>query len=183
MYYCVNIRLHLFIHSPTDEKIRLSCVLTTNNAAMDILVHICLCTCVSVRVSVGCTPRIRAAQLQWMLRSSVASYCQRMSHCVPNPHPHTCYGQICSFSPQFNGSVEKAMAPHSSTLAWKIPWMEDPGRLQSMGSLRVRDDWVTSLSLFTFMHWRRTWQPTPVFLPGESQGRGSLVGCRLWGRT
>ena len=40
-----------------------------------------------------------------------------------------------------------------------------------------------ALSLFTFMHWRRKWQPTPVFLPGESQGRGSLVGCRLWGRT
>ena len=79
--------------------------------------------------------------------------------------------------------LEKAMAPHSSTLAWKIPWMEDPGGPQSMGSLRVRRDWVTSLSLFTFMHWRRKWQPTPVFLPGESQGRGSLVGCRLWGRT
>ena len=66
--------------------------------------------------------------------------------------------------------TEKAMAPHSSTLAWKIPWMEEPGRLQSMGSLRVGHDWVTSLSLFTFMHWRRKWQPTPVFLPGESQG-------------
>ena len=38
-------------------------------------------------------------------------------------------------------------------------------------------------TLFTFMHWRRKWQPTPVFLPGESQGRGSLVGCRLWGHT
>ena len=38
-------------------------------------------------------------------------------------------------------------------------------------------------SLFTFMHWRRKWQPTPVFLPGESQGRGRLVGCRLWGGT
>ena len=75
------------------------------------------------------------------------------------------------------------MAPHSSTLAWKILWVEEPGRLQSMGSLRVRHDWATSLSLFTFMHWRRKWQPTPVFLPGESQGRGSLVGCRLWGRT
>ena len=69
---------------------------------------------------------------------------------------------------------EKAMATHSSTLAWKIPWMEEPGRLQSMGSLRVGHDWETSLSLFTFMHWRRKWQPTPVFLPGESQGRGSL---------
>ena len=67
------------------------------------------------------------------------------------------------------------MEPHSSTLAWKIPWAEEPGRLQSMASLRVGHDWVTSLSLFTFMHWRSKWQPTPVFLPGESQGRGSLV--------
>ena len=74
-------------------------------------------------------------------------------------------------------------APHSSTLAWKIPWMEEPGRLQSMGSLRVGHDWATSLSLFTFMHWRRKWQPTPVLLPGESQGRGSLMGCGLWGHT
>ena len=78
---------------------------------------------------------------------------------------------------------EKAMAPYSSTLAWKIPWMEESGRLQSMGLLRVRHDWVPSLSLFSFMHWRRKWQPTPVFLPGESQGRQNLVGCRLWGRT
>ena len=69
--------------------------------------------------------------------------------------------------------AEKAMAPHSSTLAWKIPWMEEPGRLQSMRSRRVGHDWVTSLSLFTFMHWRRKWPPTPVFLPGESQGRGA----------
>ena len=66
---------------------------------------------------------------------------------------------------------EKAMAPHSSTLAWKIPWTEEPGRLQSMGPRRVGHDWATSLSLFTFMHWRSKWQPTPVFLPGESQGR------------
>ena len=63
------------------------------------------------------------------------------------------------------------------------PWMEEPGRLQSMGSLRVRHDWVTSFSLFIFMHWRRKWQPTPVLLPGESQGRRSLAGCRLWGCT
>ena len=78
---------------------------------------------------------------------------------------------------------EKAMAPHSSTLVRRILWTEEPGRLQSMGSLRVGHDWATSLSLFTFTHWRRKWQVTPVFLPGESQGRGSLVGCRLWGRT
>ena len=79
--------------------------------------------------------------------------------------------------------LEKAMAPHSSTLAWKIPWTEEPGRLQSMGSLRVGYNWASSLLLSTFLHWRRKWQPTPVFLPGESQGRGSLVGCRLWSRT
>ena len=69
--------------------------------------------------------------------------------------------------------------PTPVTLAWKIPRMEEPGRLQSMGSRRVRHDWTTSLSLFTFMHWRRKWQPTPVFLPGESQGWGSLMGCHV----
>ena len=73
--------------------------------------------------------------------------------------------------------TEKTMAPHSSTLAWKIPWTEEPGRLQSLGSLRVGVDWVTSLSLFTFMHWRRKWKPTPVFLLGEFRGWRSLVGC------
>ena len=57
-------------------------------------------------------------------------------------------------------ATEKAMAPHSSTLAWKISWVEKPG--QSMGSLRVRHDWATSLSLFTVLHWRRKWQPTPL---------------------
>ena len=82
-----------------------------------------------------------------------------------------------------NVLTEKAMAPHSSTLAWKIPWVEEPGRLQPMGSLRVGHNWVTSLSVFIFMHWRRKWQPTPLFLPGESQGRGSLVSCCLWGGT
>ena len=78
---------------------------------------------------------------------------------------------------------EKAMAPNSSTLAWKIPWTEEPGGLQSVGSLRVGHNQAASLSLFTFMHWRKKWQATPVFLPGESQGLGSLVGGRLWGRT
>ena len=75
--------------------------------------------------------------------------------------------------------MEKAMAPHSSILAWKIPWTEEPGGLQSTGSLSVGHDRATSLSLFTFMHWRRKWQLTPVFLPGESQGQRSLVGCSL----
>ena len=60
--------------------------------------------------------------------------------------------------------------PTPALLPGKIPWTEEPGRLQSMGSRRVRHDWATSLSLFTFMHWRGKWQPTPVFLPGDIQG-------------
>ena len=55
--------------------------------------------------------------------------------------------------------LEKATATHSSVLAWQIPWTEEPGRLQSMGSLGVRHDWATSLSLFTFMHWEGNGNP------------------------
>ena len=80
-------------------------------------------------------------------------------------------------------ALEKEMAIHSSVLAWRIPGMAEPDGLLSMGSHRVGHDWATSLSLFTFIHWRRKWQPTPVFLPGESQRQSSLVGCHLWGRT
>ena len=67
------------------------------------------------------------------------------------------------------------MAPHSSTLAWKIAWTEEPGRLQSMGSLGVGHDGATSLSLFTFMHWRRKWQPIRVLawrIPGVGEPGG-----------
>ena len=78
--------------------------------------------------------------------------------------------------------LEKEMATHSSILAWRIPWTEELGGVQSTGSQRVRLDWATSLALFTFMHWRRKWQPTPVFLPGESQGWGSLVAA-IYGVT
>ena len=90
---------------------------------------------------------------------------------VDVPGPKQCSTHIANGN-WLTSPTEKAMAPHSSTLAWKIPWTEEPGWLQSMGSRRVRHDWVTSLSLFTFMHWRRKWQPTLVFLPGESQGWG-----------
>ena len=72
------------------------------------------------------------------------------------------------------------MAPHFSTLAWKILWTEEPGRLQSMGSLRVRHDFTFT---FHFHALEKEMQPAPVFLPGESQGPGSLVGCHLWGHT
>ena len=59
-----------------------------------------------------------------------------------------------------------------------------PGKFHERRSLVGRKEWdTTSLSLLTFMLWRRKWQPTPMFLSGESQGRGSLVGCRLWGHT
>ena len=92
---------------------------------------------------------------------------------------YSLWGRQESGSPR----VGHDMTSNSGTLAWKIPRVEEPSRLQSMGSRRVGHDWATSLSLFTFIHWRRKWQPTPVFLPGESQGQGSLVGCRLWGRT
>ena len=78
---------------------------------------------------------------------------------------------------------EKAMAPHSSTLAWKIPWMEDPRGPQSMGSLRVGHDRATSLSLFTFMHWRRKWQPTPVFLPENPRDMGAQWAAVYGDRT
>ena len=69
---------------------------------------------------------------------------------------------------------EKAMAPHSSTLAWKIPWTEEPGELQPMGSRRVGHHWTTLLLLFTFMDWRRKWWPTPVScLENPRNGRAS----------
>ena len=69
-------------------------------------------------------------------------------------------------------TLEKEMATHSSILAWRIPWTEEPGGLQSMGSQGMGHDWAHMLQ----------WQTTPVLLPGESQGQRSLVGCRLWGR-
>ena len=98
-----------------------------------------------------------------------------MEPILPNPGMETCllHWQAGYLPPAGKTIMEKAMAPHSSTLAWKIPWMKEPGGLQSMG---VTKSW-TRLSDFTFTHWRRKWQPTPVFLPGESQGEGSLVGC------
>ena len=83
--------------------------------------------------------------------------------------------------------MEKAMAPYSSTLAWKSHgWRSLVGCSQWGCKESDTTEWLHfhfSLSLFTFVHWRRKWQPIPVFLPGESQGRGSLVGCRLWGHT
>ena len=127
--------------------------------------------------------------LKWDNRELSHLYCYvRPSEKSTNPEegPQLTILAPCSQTSNLQNCEQQiflAMATHSSTLTWKIPWTEEPGRLQSMGSLRVRHDWATSLSLFTFMHWRMKWQPTPVFLPGGSQGWGSLVGWRLWGRT
>ena len=83
---------------------------------------------------------------------------------IPNPTLTEAY--VFNSSNTINNQVpeqlpEKAMAPHSSTLAWKIPWTEEPGRLQSMGSLRVEHDSATLLSLFTFI----------------GEGNGNLLQC------
>ena len=115
----------------------------------------------------------------WDLNS--LTWCQTCTPCTGRRSPNRWTSR--EVANNFLISLLTAVAPHSSTPAWKIPWMEEPGGLQSMRLRRVRHDWATSLSLFAFMHWRRKWQPTPVFLPRESQGRGSQVGCHLWGRT
>ena len=71
-----------------------------------------------------------------------------------------------------------------STLAQKIPWTEETGRLHAVHGVAKSQTRLSDFTFtFPFMHWRRKWQPTPVFLPGESRGRGSLVGCHLWSRT
>ena len=114
-----------------------------------------------------------------MLEINLGSFKKACSYLIPLTFLSKLFKNLRDLS----GASEKAVAVHSSTLAWKLPWMEEPGRLLSVGSWRVRHDWVTSLSLFIFMHWRRKWQPTAVFLSGESQGRRSLVGCRLWDLT
>ena len=105
----------------------------------------------------------------------------RQNNCNSNTLYET-WKELCGLLQPKPYQPEQAMAPHSSTLAWKIPWTEEPGALQ-YGVAKSRHDWATSFSVFTFMHWRRKWQSTPVFLPAESQGWRSLVGCRLWGRT
>ena len=67
--------------------------------------------------------------------------------------------------------------------AWGIPGTEEPGGRPSMGLHRVGHDWNDLACMHACMDWRRKWQPIPVFLPGESQGQRSLVGCCLWGCT
>ena len=71
------------------------------------------------------------------------------------------------------------MAPHSSTLAWKIPWMEEPGRLQSMGSQRLSNFPFT----FHFHALEEEMATHSSVLAWRIPGMGEPGGCRLWGRT
>ena len=190
--YCFNLSLSLTIRNSWSELQSapgLFCWLYRaypSLAAKNIINLISVLTiwwCPSVESFMCCWKRVFARTNAFSWQNSVSL--RLASFCTPRPNLLVVPGisWLLTFAFQSPIMTEKAMAPHSSTLAWKIPWTEEPGRLQSMGLLRVGHDWVRSLSLFTFMHWRRKWQPTPVFLPGESQGWGSLVGCRLWGRT
>jgi len=77
--------------------------------------------------------------------------------------------------------TEKALAIHPSTLAWKPPWMEEPGGLQSMGSLRVGQNFTFTFTSHIYLGEGNVRQPTPVFLPGEFHGQRSLEGYSPWG--
>ena len=144
------------IHSSDDGHLGCLHVLATvNSAVMNIGVHVSL----SILVSSVCMPSSGIAR--WY-GSSISSFLRNLHTVLP----------------------EKAMAPHSSTLAWKIPWTEEPGRLQPMRSLRVGHYWATSLSLFTFMHWRRMATHPSVLawrIPGtgEPDGLPSLGSHRV----
>ena len=112
---------------------------------------------------------------------------------LPCPSPASrAYSNSCPLSWWWHPIISSSVVPTFSCLqsAFSVSSFTFIKRLFSSSSLsairvvsRVGHDWVTSLSLFTFTHWRRKWQPTPVFLPGEFQGQGSMVGCHLWGRT
>ena len=132
--------------------------------------------CGQVFISLGHTPRGRLARVESYGSFTLGGNIKLFSNvAAPFKNPLTMYK-----GSSFSTSLRRLLL---SFILAILASVKEPGGLQSMGSLSVRHDWVTSLSLFTFKHWRRKWQTTPVFLPGESQGRGNLVGCCLWGRT
>ena len=122
----------------------------------------------------------------WVPRATLAILhmvvCIRQCYSLNSSHPPPClhvhFLHLCLCSCPVNRLIGSIYFHLRKIHGWR-----SLVRLQSMGSLRVGHDWATSLWLFTFMHWRRKWQPTPVFLLGESQGQRSLMGCCLWGRT
>ena len=85
----------------------------------------------------------------------------------------TFVGKVMSVLFNMLSMLEKAMAPYSSTLAWRIPWTEEHGGLQFMRSLRVRHNWTTSLTLFTFKLWRRKWHPLQYACLENPMDRGA----------
>ena len=90
--------------------------------------------------------------------------------------------EIKSFVQSYTEGPEKAMAPHSSTLAWKIPWMEEPGRLQSMGS--QGRTWLSDFTFtFHFHALEKEMATHSSVLAWRIPGQGSLMGCHLWSRT
>ena len=131
----------------------------------------------------------------WLCKlKKIVSHLQQKYHCIHKmPSTVLDVGDKKVYKTWFQSSIYILIGCTNQRRQWQattvlLPGkshvsMGEPGRLQSKGSLRVGQDWATSLSLFAFIQWRRKWQPTPVFLLGESQGQGSLVGCRLWGRT
>ena len=123
--------------------------------------------------------------IELVMPSTISSSVVPFSSCLQS-FPASGSFQMCLNKPEIIPllpGLQKHCLLWNWSLVPKSLGMEEPRGLQSMGLLRVGHDWATSLSLFTFMHWRRKWQPTPVSLPGESQGWGSLVGFRLWGHT
>ena len=118
------------------------------------------------------------------LMNEIIAWSKRVQRDILSSLPYRDIAKSCHlWSRKWPLSDIRSAGSFWSNSCLEIPWTEEPGRLQSMGSRRVVHDCATSLPLFTLMHWRRKRQPTPVFLPGESKGRGSLVGCRLWGHT
>ena len=135
-----------------------------------------------------CSPKQTFSQYKWSLMSDVhpnqmAKKPKWHSVITNGPQWHTdirSYWQTAQIAPSCS-----QMFPHIGT-PLQYSCLENPmdggtwkAAVHGVAKSRTRLRDFT----FTFMHWRRKWQPTPVFLPGESQGQGSLVGCRLWGRT
>ena len=166
-------------------------------------VHACLHEYVKARSWNLCTLSFRHQCLSWLgppLLWGVLSVLSSINMFLPQVRPQfiLCVftknwgpqGRLLFYSPYLvNKKNLRPIVASVQRRQWHPTPVLWPGKSHGRRSLvgcgpwgqRVGHDWVTSLSLFTFMHWRRKWQPTPVFLPRESQGRGSLVGCRLWG--
>ena len=127
----------------------------------------------TTRESVCCNHRCCTSQLRPNTTKEINKYLKLKFSPTWHPNATSTFHPSFLLYPYLTYIAEKAMAPHSSTLAWKIPWTEELGRLQSMGSRRVGHDWVTSLSLFTFVHWRRKCNPLQYSCLENPRDRGA----------